>query len=672
MADDGETVMLRDRFEIKPGVRLSQFDQGQALAYVVEDHSHTGRKLFALVAPGTVPCRGLNLPERRAQIPMLWPEATGVVDWPVPVKGGGTVWGRRPVLVYPQPSGERMLKDPTLPLPTLTEQLIVRNIIKPAMAVLKELNNLGVAHRAIRPSNIYYALGNSGEIVFGECFAVPPGSDQPAVYETIENGLAGRMGRATGSQADDLYALGVLVLFLHMGNPLQAMSDEQVLAAKINFGTFSALAGGEKVSPTMAEMLRGLLSDKVSDRWTLKNLEMWMLGQYFNPVLPSLPQRATRPIRLGGGEHLSRPAAANALAMHWDEALTNVDNGTLESWLKRGFNDEKVAEPLHLIRGLSLSYGPSTGAKHRMVSRLIQFMGPNLPLCYKSIRVMPTAMGNMLASVIDQPPLRTEFVEMLRGRLPQGWVDHQPKLTSELASVRRTLDAIEKVIERPGPGYSVERVLYDLDPSMPCRSELIGDYYVTSLKDLLPAIDAALPGADAGTVPMDRHIAAFAAAKIARPIERELTLIGNPGDQNGYRMGVLRLIAAVQRQHPSHDLPRLAETMLGLLKPVVESLHRIQARSELRNKLENLAAQSDFQQMAEMLDEDGALRQSDSQNFEQAQQQYAELQKEAQWLEEGGLTHPDKVQASARVSSAVTAAFIASGALAAFTIAMVL
>ena len=341
MADDSDLVMLRDRFEIKPDSRLSQFDQGNALAYAVEDRSHTGRKLFALVCSGTVPCRGLKLPERRAQIPMLWPEASGVVDWPVASPGGGTVWGRRPVLVYLQPAGERMLKDPSVPLPTLSEQLIARNVIKPAMVMLKELGQLDIAHRAIRPSNIYYALGNSGEVVFGECFAAPPGSDQPAIYETIENGCANRMGRAPGSQADDLYALGVLVLFLHMGNALYAMSDEAVIAAKINFGTFSALAGGEKVSPTMAEMLRGLLSDKLADRWTLRNLEMWMLGQYFNPVLPSLPQRATRAMRLGGGEHMSRPAAAHAMAMSWDEALTAI-----EAALKR----EALTPELHWLR----------------------------------------------------------------------------------------------------------------------------------------------------------------------------------------------------------------------------------------------------------------------------------------------------------------------------------
>lgn len=672
MAEDSDQVMLRDRFEIKPATRLPQFDQGANQAFAAEDHSHTGRKLFALVCPGTVPCRGLNLPERKNPMAMLWPEASGVIDWPVAVQGGQPVWGRRPVLVYQQPNGERMVGDDAAPLPRLNEQTIVRNIVKPAMQVLRELGHMGVAHRAIRPTNIFYASGNGGEIVFGECFAGTPGSAQPAVFETVENGMANPMGRPEGSQADDLYALGVLLLMLHIGNAMQGMSDDAVIAAKINFGTFSALAGGEKVSPTMAEMLRGLLSDKLSDRWTLRNLEMWMLGQYFNPVLPSLAQRATRPIRFAGGEHISRPAAAHAMACHWDEALTAVDNGALESWLKRGFNDEKVAEPLALIRGLSLSYGPSAGAKHRMVSRLIQFMGPSLPICYKSIRVSATALGTMLASVIDQPPLRTEFVEMLRGRLPQGWLDHQQKVTSELAQVRRTLDGIEKVIERPGPGYSVERVLYELDSGMPCRSELIGDYYVTSLKDLLPAIDAALPGAEAGTMPVDRHIAAFAATRLSRPIERELTQLANTADQTAYRLGILRLIAAVQRQHPSPDLPRLAEVLLELMKPVVESFHRIQTRSELANKLEQLAARSDFVQMAELLDEDGPFRRVDIDGFEQAQKVYAELEQQAQWLEDGGLTDPQRIQASARVSSAISAAFLASGVLAAFTVAMVL
>jgi hypothetical protein len=672
MADSGDKVILEERFEIKPSARLAPFDHGTAQAFAADDLNHPGRKLFALIASGTLPCRGLDLPERRVPFPMSWPESVGMVDWPIRIEEGAQVWGRRPAMVYPQPAGERMAKTDDDPLPKLNEQILVRTVIKPAVDMLRELGLLGIAHRAIRPTNIYYATGGSGDVVFGECFAALPGSNQPTIYETIENGPANRLGRSTGSQADDLYALGVLLLSLHTGRrPLQGFSDEATVAVKINFGSFSALSEGEKFSPTMAELLRGLLSDKVADRWSLRNLEVWMSGQYFNPVLPVLPQRATRPMRFGGGEQLSRPGMANAMAWHWDEAVQFVESGALELWVQRGFNDEKIAEPLALIRGLSHSHGASSGIKHRLVSRMIQFIGPALPISYKSIRVNALALGAMLASVIDQPPLRNEFAEILRGRLPQGWLDQQLKQTPELVQLRRVLSTLEPLIERPGPGFGIERALYELDPLTPCHSELIGDFCVTRARDLLPAIDAALPGAAAGTLPMDRHIAAFIAARLGRGVERELNALANMADQVTYRLGVLRLIAAVQAVHDNRDLPRLGETIAEMLGPVVESFHRLKSRDELRNKVKQLAAKSEFQQLGELLDEDGVTRQIDERSFVEAQQTYAALEHEAHWLDEGGLTHPALIQASARATAAVTSALLASAILAGFAVMMV-
>ncbi|MES1151708.1 MAG: hypothetical protein ABUL54_07410 [Dongia sp.] len=671
MADNGDKIILNDRFELKPASRLAQFDQGTAQAFAAEDQSHPGRKLFALIASGTLHCHGLDLPERRGPMPVLWPEATGMVDWPVRIEGGAQVWGRRPAMVYLQPAGEAMAKSDEDPLPTLNEQTLLRTVIKPATEMLRELGQLGLAHRAIRPTNIYYANGNAGEVVFGPCFGPVPGAGQPAIYETIENGPANRLGRAAGSQADDLYALGVLLLSLHIGRrPLQNFSDEAVVAVKINFGSFSALSEGQKFTTTMAELLRGLLSDKVSDRWTVRNLDMWMLGQYFNPVLPVLPQRATRPIRFGGGEHISKPALAHAMAWHWDEAVEFVDSGQLESWLQRGFNDEKAAEPLAQIRGFASAYGAAGSIKHRTVARMIQFMGSALPICYKSIRVNPAALGTMLASVIDQAPLRTEFAELLRGRLPQGWLDQQTKLTPDLMALRRVLDTLDPLIDRPGPGFSIERALYELDAQTPCRSDLIADFCVTRIRDLLPAIDAALPGADAGTLPMDRHIAAFIAARIGRGVERELNALANMADQNAYRLAILRLLAAVHGVYPSHDLPRLGEAIAGMLMPVIDSFHRLKSRDELRAKVKQLAGRTDFQQLAELLDDEGPTRLVDDRGFLDAQQSYAALEQEAKWLEEGGLTNPLLVQASARASAAVTSAFLASAVLAGFAVMM--
>jgi hypothetical protein len=673
MAENGDRVVLSERYEINPANRLTQLDQGIALAYGVEDLTQTGRKLFALVAPGHLPCQGLTLPERRGTIPQLWPEAAGILDWPVSGQGEGAVWGRRPVLIYVQPAGQRMAKADDQPLPRLNEQAILQTIVRPAILMLREFIGLGITHRAIRPSNLFYATGDSGEIVFGECFSAPHGSGQPVLFETIENGMADPMARGPGTTADDLYALGVLLLILNLGrNPAQGMSDEALIAAKLDFGSFSALTGGEKVSPTMAELLRGLLSDKVSDRWTLRNLEMWANGQHSNPVLPSLPQRATRPMKFAGADHLSRPVLASAMAYHWDDALAMVELGTLDNWMRRGFGDDKVGEQLNLIRNLSAGQGAPSHVKHRTLSRLIHFMAPSLPICYRTLKVNVTGLGTMLATIIDQPTLRTEFIEMLRARLPQNWLDGQTKLTMEMLQMRRVLDAVEKAIERPGPGYSVERVLYELDPGMPCRSALIGDFYVTQLADLLPAIDAALPGADQGTVPMDRHIAAFIAARIGRSVEHELGLISNMADQIPYRLGVLRLLASVQRIHFNRDLPRLGEAVSALLEPVIESFHNVKNRANLRSRLKRLVEQSDLTLMAELLDEDGPTRRADDLGFAEARQAYAMLEKEAAWLEAGGMTEPDKIVAAARANSAMASAFLTSAAIAAYTILMVL
>jgi hypothetical protein len=452
--------------------------------------------------------------------------------------------------------------------------------------------------------------------------------------------------------------------------PLQGMSDEAILAAKLNFGSFSAISQGEKFSPTMAELLRGLLADKLAERWTVRNLDMWMLGQYFNPVLPVLPQRATRPIRFGGGEHISKPGLGHAMAWHWDEAVDFVDSGQLESWLQRGFNDEKAAEPLALIRGLAYTHGAAGSVKHRAVSRMIEFMGPSLPVCYKSIRVSVNALGTMLASVIDQAPVRTEFAELLRGRLSQGWLDQQPK-SPGVVSLRRVLDTLDPLIDRPGPGFSIERALYELEPMTPCRSDLIADFCVIQLRDLLPAIDAALPAAASGTLPMDRHIAAFIAARIGRGVERELNALANMADQVAYRLGVLRLIAAVHSVHRGdNELPRLGETIAEMLMPVIDGFHRLKSRDELRNKVKHLAGKSDFQQLGDLLDDEGPTRQIDARGFAEAQRTYSALEKEAQWLEAGGLTHPALIEASARMSGAVTSSLLASAILAGFAVMM--
>lgn len=672
MADD--QILLDGRYEILAGERLPRLDSPGVEAFVAHDRNDPGRRMFALIAPGHLPCRYLGLLAKKpaAEVPMVWPRAGGVVDWPLTrggPGGGQTVWGRRPALVFDVPKGERMLGGEAPAPQPMTEQQLARLIVAPLLSALRELGTLGVAHRAIRPGNLFYQSSNQGPVMLGECFSMPPGFAQPALYETIENAIADPNGRGPGLIADDLYALGVLILQLHIGGDrTEGMSEEEIISAKISAGSFAALAGREKLSTSMAEILRGLLNDKAADRWTLRHLDAWMAGQHFTPTMPYLPQRASRPIRFGNGDHMNKPTLAHAMARRWPEALKLIDSSDFDNWLKRSFNDDKVDDVLMKLAASAAASGPSAAAKDRYVARLIIWMNAQSPICYRDIRVNVSGLATMLASVLDKQPLVNQFMELLRGRLPQIWLNEQPGLNPDQIQLRRIVEEVEKHLEKPGMGQGAERALYELDPLIPCRSPMIADFYVISMRDLLPAIDAALPGQAEGTLPVDRHIAAFIGAHLRRSIDRELNAINSATEDADRRVTILRIIAMVQQAFPNSKLPRLADAIVAMLAPALDCFHHATARSDAERRMHKLAKECDFARLALLFDPQGPYRRSDSLGFMAAKRAYAALEREAHWLENGGLSSPQRTRVIGQRAAAVASAFVASAAVAAYSV----
>lgn len=669
MADD--QILLDERYEIAADRRLPKWDSPGVEAFAVSDRNEPGRPMFALMAPAHLPCRYLGMLTKKppSDAPVLWPRAGGVVDWPVGQANGASVWGRRPALIFDAPKGERMFGGEATPPGPMTEPQLARTVVAPLVTAIREMTLLGIPHRAIRPDNLFYQTSQQGPVMLGECFSMPPGFAQPALYETIENAIADPCGRGPGLNADDLYALGVLVLRLHVGrDPAEGMSDEEIVSAKISAGSFAALAGREKLSTSMAEILRGLLNDRAADRWTLRHLDAWSTGQHFTPTMPYLPQRASRPIRFGDGEYMNKPALAHAMARHWPEALKLVDSSDFDNWLKRSFNDDKVGDVVARLLSSAAGSGPTAAIKDRFIARLAIWMNAQSPICYREIRVNVTGMATMLAHVLDNQALLNQFVELLRGRLPQVWMNEQAALNSDQLQIRRIMEEVEKHIEKPGMGQGAERTLYELDPLVPCRSPMIADFYVTHMRDLLPAIDAALPGLGEGTIPMDRHIAAFIGAHLRRAIDRELTTISQATDESARRIAILRLLAMVQQGYPNHKLPRLADAVMAMLVPALGKFHHATARADAERRMRKLGKECDLSGLALLFDPAGPYRRADSLGFTAARNAYIALKREEQWLERGGLTSLGRTRLIGQRAAAVTSAFVASAAIAAYSV----
>jgi len=669
MADD--QILLEGRYEIAADRRMPQFDSPGVDAFAVNDRNEPGRPMFALVTPGHLPCRYLSLITKKppSDAPVMWPRAGGVVDWPLAANGGPVVWGRRPALIFDVPKGERVFGGAAAPPPEMMEPQLARQVIAPLMAAIRELTSLGIPHRAIRPGNLFYQSGNQGPVMLGECFSMPPGFAQPVLYETIENAIADPYGRGPGLNADDLYSLGVLILQLHIArDPTEGMTEEEIISAKITAGSFAALAGREKLSTSMAEILRGLLNDKASDRWTMRQLDAWSFGQHFTPTMPSLPQRASRPLRFGDSDHMNKPALAHAMSRRWAETMKLIDSSDFDNWMKRSFNDDKVADIMMRLANSAAASGPTAAIKDRYVARLIIWMSAQSPICYRDIRVNITGMATMMAHVLDKQPLLNQFVEMLRGRLVQVWMNEQHALNADQLQIRRIMEEIEKHIEKPGIGAGPERALYELDALIPCRSPMIADFYVINMRDLLPAIDAALPGLGEGTIPLDRHIAAFIGAHLRRSIDRDLSAIAQAVEEADRRVAILRLLAMVQQAFPNHKLPRLAASIVAMLTPALNSFHHATMRADAERRMHKLGKECDFSGLALLFDPSGPYRRSDSLGFTAAKRAYAALKREEQWLEQGGLTHPDRTRLIGQRAAAIASAFVASAAVAAYSV----
>jgi hypothetical protein len=365
---------------------------------------------------------------------------------------------------------------------------------------------------------------------------------------------------------------------------------------------------------------------------------------------------------------MNKPALAHAMSRRWPETLKLVDSSDFDNWLKRSFNDDKVNEVISRLAQSAALSGPTAAIKDRYVARLIIWMSAQSPICYRDIRVNVTGMATMLAQVLDNQALMNQFIEMLRGRLVQVWLNEQPVLNSNQLQVRRIMEEVEKHVDKPGIGQGAERALYEFDPLIPCRSPMIADFYVINMRDLLPAIDAALPALGEGTIPIDRHIAAFIGAHLRRSIDRELAGIALATEEAERRIAILRLLAMVQQTYPSRKLPRLAEAVVAMLAPALNSFHHATARSDAERRMQKLGKECDFSGLALLFDPSGPYRRSDSLGFTAAKRAYVALKREERWLEQGGLTHLQRTRAIGQRAAAIASAFVASAAIAAYSI----
>ncbi len=575
--DSAGAGLIAETYLVDGGLRFPG-EGGGLPAFAAIDQRRGQRDLMAVqVAP--------DAPPRLAAITGLTaagPAGGGVDGVLSPLACGAAVGaplgpdGRAALYVIcPRPTGAA-LSAGSGPGPfTLTpwsEAALLQNLIRPAALTLARLEERGLTHRAIRPDNVFQAHPGA-PVLLGCAWAGPPALLQPAVFEPPYSAMCHPAGRGDGVVADDVYALGVLLLSLALGQmPLQDLEADEVVRRKLELGSFVALAGTARLSPTIADLVRGMLAEEPSHR-PAPRLLADPLAARARRVASRPMVKAQQPLALGSAQVWNARSLAFALSRDPDGAAHLLRGAGVDLWLRRALGDPVLASRVEAsVRDTDRETVAAPLDPPTIVMSAIAVLDPLAPLVWRGLALFPDALGPVLAALSGATRPRPQagmdaVVELIERDALDSWTSARPE-RGEAAPPWPSTAELRVPLRAAGWAGGTARITYALNPLLPCRSPLLSGVCVVRLGDVLQALERVAAGlTDAkAEILIDAELGAFIAARLNGRADADLAILAQadspssamdrPGEAG---VAQLRLLCLLQGRGMPLAVPALAQ-----------------------------------------------------------------------------------------------------------------
>ena len=626
MSQGGEVFLNKD-VRIRFNEPIPYLDKGSVKAFQAVGSSKIAPNLFALICEKSLTPRKMasikytkvtnsNLPKLVASGKVLWPPAKE----------------ERYCFIY-----ENILGSPILKLtdknPALgwRSELVIENIVCPIINILSDMRDKGLVHGEIWPGNIFDGGAKPGEKVkLGECLSTPASSQLPALYEPIERALADPLGKGVGGFEDELYSFGIsLAVMLRTIDPLNGLSDEQIIERKIETSSYSALIGKDRLSGSVLELLRGLLYDDAAQRWTLDDVQAWMDGRRLSPKQAAKRIKATRPITLGDKKYLLPELLAKDMYLKVDAVMKLVESGDLDLWIDRAIEDKIIKTRMEQTAQEIASYEKGLGYAERLSVAIATTFYTECPVRYKGLNFIPDGFGKLLSwAYITQKDLQP-YIDVLRHSFVMSAIRHRKRADETMMIAK--FDSCQSFIMQSNIGTGIERCLYFLNPECPCLSSILKKYYVQTPEEMMDALEGVCSSSKPDIL-FDRHVVAFLSVKDRKNIDPYMADLSST---ESYRriLGQLRTLATIQTRSRLGKFPAIAAWVEKNLMPVCERFRDAKKRDSLEVQVKKLVRDGDLAKIAFLFD-NPKLYESDADNFHQAMTEYQQLNAEKEMIEE--------------------------------------
>ncbi len=547
--------------------------------------------LMAVQVPPLAPPRAQALALlAQAQIEsVLLPLAHG----PATPPGGAPAW----FVVSQAPPGTPVWPAGALTQRPWSEEELLDCLLRPAAAALARLQARHLTHRAIRPDNVFRARPGD-PVTLGLAWATPPALLQPALFEPPYSAMCPPAGRGAGSIADDVYALGALLLTLALGRlPLAGLDDNAIIRAKLERGSFAALAGEARLPPAIADLARGMLAEDPEHR-PPPALLADPIAARARRVAARPPPRAQQPLATSAGPVWNARMLAHAIAGDPAHGAHLLRSGAADRWLRRGLGVPGLAVRLDDAARQHEPDSEDGRADALLALHATAVLDPLAPLAWRGLALWPDGIGALLAAGPDRD---AALAELLDSEALAVWAAARadrldPAPLAAEAHQQRAL------LQLRGWAGGTPRLRYALNPLLPCASKLLAGRCVARLAALLPALEAA--GAQPDTtrlLPIDRDIAAFLAARSEDRVEAPLAALATARSPEAAALAQLRLLAPLQQHQP--PLPHLAAWLGAHVAPSLSRWQHRRHRAALAASLTTAIEAGDLPRMLAVLDD---------------------------------------------------------------------
>lgn len=577
---------IAGRFTINIRVPLTQFNTSTADAYEASDMNNPNRHLYALVMKRSFNYRSQAMDALLgAQHPHL-----------LTILAYGTVFLTAfneafNVVIIDKPTGMQLSE--LVARQRINQEHIIRDsILSPLCKALLALREKQIVHNCINLNTLYI----SDVLQVGECVSQQAGLDQHYLYEPLERMMADVMGKGQGNEKVDVYAVGVLSYELLYGlDHIRKIPKETFIEQALDLGIYNMFANNIDFPDGMQDFFRGILNDNPAERWGLDQLQQWLNGKRFNMINASSAHDSVRPINFDGEDFYSQRALAHSLHQKWRDAMKDIRALKLDRWAEMSLHKPEIAE--NIARTIRIA-GTETSASERqnndMLTRIITILDPTGPLRTRLVSVRLDSIGILLAHYIERGNTSEmqQLLDIVENDIPNYWAEiTEVSKSPEFSQTLWKLQRVRTHLKMRSLGFGLERVLYDLNPNMPCQSPLLSTYHITTLSDLLKTLDVLAKKMAPDSSIVDRHIAAFIASKADMGKDLKLNeLAAVPQLASNPELIMLKILAKAQSKQDKLLLPGLCTWAAMRIETMLDQIHNRAFRRKLKLQLKPTAA----------------------------------------------------------------------------------